>query len=169
MATTPKSARSPWSTRSDASTSSAAAIRFSQPTDTVRVPVSRRPMVCGVVGGSQAWATSSRVIPRARRTSLIRVIMTDPPISLNQAGFFTVLQFRPYGKRIRGEARLETNNEQGSINAAASRAGDRPERGAGALRQRPGGQAAGAVGDREPGRIAARLAVRARLRHPQPI
>ena len=55
------------------------AMRFSQPTETVRVPVSRRPMVCGVVGGSQPPATSSSVIPRARRTSLIRVIILDPP------------------------------------------------------------------------------------------
>ena len=29
-------------------------MRLSQPTDTVRVPVSSRPMVCGVVGGTQA-------------------------------------------------------------------------------------------------------------------
>src|ERR1043165_9968665 len=66
----------PW-TKSSASTPSALAIRLGQPTDTVRVPVSRRPMVCGVVGGSHFRATSSSVIPRARRTSRIRVIMAQ--------------------------------------------------------------------------------------------
>ena len=41
----------------------------------VRVPVSNRPIVCAVVGGSQRAATSASVSPRARRTSRIRVIM----------------------------------------------------------------------------------------------
>jgi hypothetical protein len=45
------------------------------PTDTVLVPVSRRPMVCGVVGGSHRSATSCRVSFLARRTSRIRVII----------------------------------------------------------------------------------------------
>src|SRR5690348_16029400 len=36
-------------------------------------------MVCAVVGGSQRRATSSRVIPRERRTSLIPVIIGQPP------------------------------------------------------------------------------------------
>ena len=49
--------------------------RDTVPTETVRVPVSNRPIVCGVVGGTQALATSSSVIPRARRTSRIRVII----------------------------------------------------------------------------------------------
>ena len=69
------SSRSGSVTRSAASTSSAAAMRFSQPTETVRVPVSSRPTVCGVVGGSQRSATSWSVIRRARRTSLMRVII----------------------------------------------------------------------------------------------
>ena len=30
-------------------------MRLSQPTETVRVPVSSRPMVCGVVGGAQRF------------------------------------------------------------------------------------------------------------------
>ena len=51
IAATGMSSRSRQVTSSAASTSSAAAIRFSQPTDTVRAPVSSRPMVCGVVGG----------------------------------------------------------------------------------------------------------------------
>ena len=50
-------------------------MRLSQPIETVRVPVSSRPIVCGVVGGLQACATSSSVIPRARRTSRMRVII----------------------------------------------------------------------------------------------
>ena len=41
------SARAGSVTRSAASTPSALAIRFSQPTETVRVPVSSRPIVCG--------------------------------------------------------------------------------------------------------------------------
>ena len=57
-AATGTSARSGRRTRSPAATPSAAAMRLSQPTDTVRVPVSRRPMVCGVVGGLHRAATS---------------------------------------------------------------------------------------------------------------
>ena len=66
------------------------------PTDTVRVPVSRRPTVCGVVGGLQRSATSSSVIPRARLTSLIRVIIGS--LVTNQTGFYSVLQFCRCGK-----------------------------------------------------------------------
>src|SRR5262249_4153842 len=62
-----------------ASTPSALAILFNHPTETVRVPVSRRPIVCGVVGGSHRLATSSRVMPRARRTSRILVIIAQAP------------------------------------------------------------------------------------------
>ncbi len=57
----------------------AAAIRFSQGSDTVRVPISSRPIVCGVVGGEQARATSSRVMPLARRTS--RIAVNHSPLS----------------------------------------------------------------------------------------
>jgi hypothetical protein len=60
-------------------------MRLSQSIDTVLVPVSKRPMVCGVVGGSQARATSANVIRFAFRTSLMRVIMASPP---NQNGFY---------------------------------------------------------------------------------
>src|SRR5690606_36509038 len=75
IAATGISSRSGRLTRSAASTPSAAAIRFSQPTETVRVPVSSRPIVCGVVGGTQRSATSCSVMLRARRTSRIRVII----------------------------------------------------------------------------------------------
>jgi hypothetical protein len=47
-------------------------MRLSQPIETVRVPVSSRPIVCAVVIGSQRLATSSSVMPLARRTSRIR-------------------------------------------------------------------------------------------------
>ena len=63
-------------------------MRLSQPTETVRVPVSSRPIVCGVVGGSQRRATSSSVIPRARRTSLIRVIIASIPKHAEPIWFF---------------------------------------------------------------------------------
>jgi len=55
-------------------------------------------LLCGVVGGLHARATSSRVIPRARRTSLIRVIICPKPLICNQVGFSSVLQFCPCGK-----------------------------------------------------------------------
>src|SRR5688572_12791882 len=141
-------------------------IRLSQPTDTVRVPVSRRPMVCGVVGGSQALATSSRVIPRARRTSRIRVIIADPPKIVTKLVFSLSYSFACVA---RGSVHPENRHGQGSTSTAASRTGDRSQRGAGAFGERPGGPPPGSLGDRQSGRIAARLAVRARLRHSQPI
>jgi len=75
---------------------------LSQPIETVRVPVSSRPMVCGVVGGVQAWATSSSVIPRARRTSRIRVIMIP---STNQNGFSLSYRFADVASPRRIEER----------------------------------------------------------------
>src|SRR4030095_7403917 len=74
------------------------AMRLSQPTETVRVPVSRRPIVCGVVGGTQALATSSSVIARARRTSRMRVIMIAPE-RYEPIWFCAVLQILRCGKR----------------------------------------------------------------------
>src|SRR4051812_46272529 len=56
-------------------------MRFNQPTETVRVPVSSRPIVWAVVGGSQRCPTSSSVSPLALRTSRIRVIMQVPHIT----------------------------------------------------------------------------------------
>ena len=59
--------------------------RFIQPSERLRIPVSSRPMVCAVVGGSQRSATSSRVYPLARRTSRIRCSMAQA--FDNQIGF----------------------------------------------------------------------------------
>jgi hypothetical protein len=71
-------------------------MRLSQPTETVRVPVSSRPIVCAVVGGTQRCATSSSVSPLARRTSRIAVIIGTTP---NRFGFFSFLQTGLDGKR----------------------------------------------------------------------
>src|SRR5258705_5716914 len=87
-AATLRSDVSPPSTRSWASTPSALAMRLSQPTETVRVPVSSRPIVWGVVGGSHCFATSSSVMPRALRTSLIRVIIAGELQKNEPIGFF---------------------------------------------------------------------------------
>src|SRR3954466_4619516 len=79
-------------------------MRLSQPTETVRVPVSSRPIVCGVVGGSQRSATSCRVIFLARRTSRMRVIMV---CLQNPRGYLTFLHPSRNGKvflqAIRGD------------------------------------------------------------------
>src|SRR4029453_13519154 len=87
-------------------------MRLSQPTETVRVPVSSRPMVCGVVGGTQALATSSSVMPRARRTSLMRVIIAQVPTRYEPIRFPSVLQFLHYGKRhaTRNRPEMPMNN-----------------------------------------------------------
>ncbi|PAV66267.1 hypothetical protein WR25_19906 [Diploscapter pachys] len=68
VAATGSAVRSGKVTRSAGATSNAAAMRFSQSTETVRVPVSRRPIVWAVVGGTHRCATSSRVSPLALRT-----------------------------------------------------------------------------------------------------
>ena len=50
-------------TSSWGSTSSAAAMRFIQPSESERMPVSSRPIVWAVVGGAQRAATSAKVRP----------------------------------------------------------------------------------------------------------
>ena len=84
IAATGTSGRSGIVTSVALATSIAAAIRSSQSMDTVRMPVSSRPMVCAVVGGTQAAATSAKVSPRALRTSRMRVIIL--PHSDNRFG-----------------------------------------------------------------------------------
>lgn len=64
--------------RSWESTFIALAMRSSHATETLRAPVSSRPIVWGVVVGSQRRATSSSVSPCARRTFRILVIKQDP-------------------------------------------------------------------------------------------
>src|SRR3954466_2091857 len=112
MAATGKSSRSPSDTRSPASTPSALAMRLSQPTETVRVPVSSRPMVCGVVGGSQRSATSCSVSRLARRTSRIRVIIspsiTPMVISLSYTLSAMARWIRADSKVERGQMRGTT-------------------------------------------------------------
>ena len=87
-------------------------MRLSQPTETVRVPVSRRPMVCGVVGGAQALATSSSVIPRARRTSLIRVIIDRTPSKRNQNGFSLSYRFADVASRRESAEEIQDGGDQ---------------------------------------------------------
>ena len=68
----------------------------SEPTETVRVPVSRRPIVWAVVGGEQRPATSSSVSPFAFRTWRMLVIIAH--LKNNLCGVYTVLQFHHCGK-----------------------------------------------------------------------
>src|SRR3982751_3136640 len=76
IAATGKSCWSGNCTNSLESTPRPAAIRLSQPSDKVRVPVSSRPIVCAVVGGLQRSATSAKVRPFALRTSRIRLCIS---------------------------------------------------------------------------------------------
>jgi hypothetical protein len=69
------------------------AIRLSQPTDTVRDPVSSRPIVWAVVGGSQRLPTSYKVSRLALRTSRIAVIMTR--LSRKYLGVIFSLSYTP--------------------------------------------------------------------------
>ena len=128
-------------------------MRLSQPTETVRVPVSSLPMVCGVVGGSHLRATSSSVIPRARRTSQIRVIIFRSSQFYEPKWFSSVLQICRCGKRCDlGEERDADGNEiisERSIERAFE------------LRLMRVGRS---VGYRQRGQIAAWLAVCARTR-----
>src|SRR3990167_3734740 len=85
-------------------------MRLSQPIDTVRVPVSSRPMVWAVVGGSQRLATSSRVSPFARRTSRIRVIIIAPPL--------TYLVFSFLHRRANGKGEVHRSGENMPVHSS---------------------------------------------------
>ena len=73
-------------------------MRLSQPTETVRVPVSSRPIVCGVVGGSQR--AGDIVEGHAARAAHFPNPRDHPelPKATNQNGFSSVLQFCRCGK-----------------------------------------------------------------------
>ena len=87
-------------------------------------------MVCAVVGGAQRFATSSRVIPRARRTSLIRVIINRLS---NQLGFvlsYTLAAIKPARKSeyggMMGAKLLRERTIEGENSRGPERSGKRP-------------------------------------------
>src|SRR5690606_39660949 len=85
----------------------------------LRIPVSSRPIVCAVVGGSQAAATSASVMPFCLRMSRIRLITAVPEITdlvflFSYRHTFLARRILRFGEEIRGAAQIgETGNHFG--------------------------------------------------------